>query len=949
MRKMTDLSLRILLQAQDMSMSSVVQSAMGTVKKVLSDIASGNITGGIVDALVGIGTAAVGIGIKATQMAADYQQSMNKVQALTGASTDQMNQFDGQLKQLAMETGVAPKALADGLYNVISAGYKGGDAMTVLSLATKDSVIGMTSATVTTDALTNVMASFGKQAKDATGVNGEMLETVTLGKSTFEQYASTIVKSASAASQFHVSMETMNAAFATMTSSGIKAAQASTDFQASLKVMDGNIGTVTKSLNKSGIAFDETKFNAMDYGHQVVYLNSALEEANAKHVKVTGVTLQAAQAINTIAGHISTYNTDLATLSDKQAMAAKTQQAWAITQQGFNVSMQRLQATMQVVMIDLGQKLLPIATGGVNLLNNAFQGLMNAGTYVGNVLRSINLTDFNDAVKAVGVVIQQVEMDFGKLGAALDPIQGDFDPLANTIASLAQGALSTVSGLLWDISGAFIAVDKQVQAGKGPLIELGKAFQNIGNLLKGEIGKELRDVGEDAKQIGTWFMSSVVPAIKQTLPGFESLGKTILTTVIPAAIQIRSVFADVIQHAFTTFAPIIEKIIPPLILLAGIMAGQLSNAIKFLAPYVLQAVKAIGGFADEIMDRVAPIIRNFITGIIPILNVLFNIWKTLWPGMSQVLQGVWNMIVGVVKIAWAIVTGIIKIGLDLLSGNWKQAWTDMLNMFKGILDGINTYLNGSWQALKGIFQTIVNGIVGFFVWLWDTLVGHSIIPDMVNGIINWFIQLNVRAVQAVLQLVTGVLNWFSQLPGKAMGFLNSLPGMINNLWNTIINDAKNAGANIVNGIANGIRGAIGAVGNAISSVANFISSHLPHSPAKVGPLRDLAYQGGQIPQQISEGMVAGVPKIQNAVNKLALPIVQNFNPSAGLFKGGIPTGSTNTTNNSSGTNINIVINVPQGRIDRAGAKQIAEVVKDELTSQLRGGGKLTTQTSGGAQ
>src|SRR5258708_3118114 len=169
--------------------------------------------------------------------------------------------------------------------------------MKVLTLATEDAKIGMTDATVTTDALTNILRSFGTQSKDITRVNGEMLQTVTLGKATFEQYATTIVKSASAAVQFHVSMETMNAAWATMTSSGIRAAQASTDFQQSLKVMYGNIGTVTASLHKNGIAFDEAKFNTMSYGDKVVYLNNALQQANDKHVKVTGVTLQASQAI----------------------------------------------------------------------------------------------------------------------------------------------------------------------------------------------------------------------------------------------------------------------------------------------------------------------------------------------------------------------------------------------------------------------------------------------------------------------------------------------------------------------------------------------------------------------------------------------------------------------------------------------------------------------------
>jgi phage tail tape measure protein, TP901 family, core region len=385
-------------QAKSM-LNDFSSAAKGGLKDVegASGAASGAL-GGVVASVVALSAAAVGFGVKATLMAADYERSMNKVQALTGASTDQMKQFDSGLKQLAMDTGVAPKALSEGLYNVMSAGYKGADAMTVLSLATRDSVIGMTSAKVTTDALTNVMASFNFGAKDATRVNGEMLETVTLGKSTFEQYASSIVKAAGSASQFHESMETMNAAFATMTSSGIRAGQASTDFQASLKLMDGNIGVVSASLHKNGIAFDDAKFNAMDYGHKVVYLNAALDEANTKHVHITGATVTATQAIHAIATHIDVYNADLATLSDRQAMAAKTQEAWSVTQQGFTVSMERLKATASVVMIDIGQKLLPIATAGVNLLNDAFQGLMDMA---GKVSDSFNA--FGASLDKVGI------------------------------------------------------------------------------------------------------------------------------------------------------------------------------------------------------------------------------------------------------------------------------------------------------------------------------------------------------------------------------------------------------------------------------------------------------------------------------------------------------------------------------------------------------------------
>ena len=132
---------------------SGLQSGINQARNVFSSFTNA-IPGGlgvVAGAVAAVGTVAIGVGVAATKMAADYEQSMNKVQALTGASTAQIAQFDSSLKQLAMQTGVAPKALSEGLYNVVSAGYQGADAINVLSLATRDSVIGMkTNASVTT-------------------------------------------------------------------------------------------------------------------------------------------------------------------------------------------------------------------------------------------------------------------------------------------------------------------------------------------------------------------------------------------------------------------------------------------------------------------------------------------------------------------------------------------------------------------------------------------------------------------------------------------------------------------------------------------------------------------------------------------------------------------------------------------------------------------------------
>lgn len=365
-----DLSLRVVLQAQDLA-SGKLKGFGSTLVNLAGD------AGPLLKVFGGMSLAAIAVGTQAVQMASQYDQSMRMVQSLTGSSTSQMQAYDTQIKALAIDAGVAPNALAQGLYNVLSASFSGTDAMHVLALATEDAKIGMTDAATTTNGLTNILRTFGLGAKDATRVNGEMLQTVTLGKATFAQYASNITKAASSSKQFHVSLETMNAAWATLTSTGISAGQATTDYTQLLGVMYGNIGTVTASLHKNKIAFSETKFNAMSFGDKVRYLNQVLETANQKHVHITGVTKQAAQAIQALASHTQNYNSNLKALSDHQAMGQKTAQAWAITQGGFKQSLDRAGAAVQVLFIDIGQKLLPVLSKIVSFVAPAVTWLIN--------------------------------------------------------------------------------------------------------------------------------------------------------------------------------------------------------------------------------------------------------------------------------------------------------------------------------------------------------------------------------------------------------------------------------------------------------------------------------------------------------------------------------------------------------------------------------------------
>lgn len=656
MYSMADLTLNILLTAQD-GASSVVNSVGGAI----SNLASGNVLGAVGIAAAAAGAALVGIGVASVQVAAQYQQSMNMVQALTGSNTQQMQQYDASLKQLAVDAGVAPNALAQGLYNVLSAGHSGADGMNILKLATEDAKIGMTDATVTTNALTNILNSFSVKAGDVTRVNGEMLQTVTLGKATFAQYATTITNAASASVQFGVSMETMNAAWATLTSSGISAAHATTDYSQSLKVMYGNIGTVTASLQKNGIAFDEAKFNTMSYGDKVVYLNNALEQARAKHVNITGATIQAQQAIQTIAQHIDTYKNNLAALSDKQAMAQKTQEAWAITQQGFSQQMDRLNASIQVAMINIGNALLPILGQMVGWLTNvvsSFTDWENHTHAVENAAKALS-----SGLQNVGNMASQVANFFRQNQVAADLLKGSLAAVAVVVGVGLVSAFYSWAAAAWTAAAGVIAATWPVLAIAAAIGGLVAVFLWLYNSVK-----PFRDF---MNQVGAALMNVWNIIVTNVSPAFQQFGAFLQASFMPIWQQLVQTWQTQVIPAWNSMSAAIQPILP-----------QLQQFGLFLASVVGAALLTVTGL---------------IGGLIGALGGLLT-------GIAVIIGGIATFIAGVIQY----ISGIIAFFVDLFTGKWDKLGSDLAT----IAGGIVKMFQGMWQAIEGVFIGAINGIIG---------------------------------------------------------------------------------------------------------------------------------------------------------------------------------------------------------------------------------------------
>jgi TP901 family phage tail tape measure protein len=205
-----------------------------------------------------------------------------------------------------------------------------------------------------------------------------------------------------------------------------------------------------------------------------------------------------------------------------------------------------------------------------------------------------------------------------------------------------------------------------------------------------------------------------------------------------------------------------------------------------------------------------------------------------------------------------------------------------------------------WGEIAHWLQGVWNGIPGFFRGIWNGIVA------IFGAVGNWFHDRWTEAYNGTINAFKGIGKWFQ------------------GVWDGLIKDAGDAGSNIVKAIANGISGAVKFVQDAIHGVTQWISDHLPHSPAKVGPLVHLQEQGAEISNQIAKGMINGVPLINSAIGNMTKPI------TVGLK------GTTATTSNNpplqggsqGDTHIHVYID----------GKEVTNTVMKRAVKELRGHG-----------
>ncbi|MER6601198.1 peptidoglycan DD-metalloendopeptidase family protein [Streptomyces parvus] len=362
---------------------------------------------------------------------------------------------------------------------------------------------------------------------------------------------------------------------------------------------------------------------------------------------------------------------------------------------------------------------------------------------------------------------------FAIIGSALAEIRR-VTSLPEVQASLKAifSAVQAVAGLLAGALGAAIQAVLPVLAALAPSVtQVAKLLGPAVSDLFATLGEALLPVAEALGPVLVVAAQAIIALVNAVSPLLPVLGKLIgdllplVTPVFDMLVTVFNALAPVIAQIAAQLGPILTPIIEGLAAviseLAEQFAAQFLNLLQQLLPVLPMLIPAfiqLGQAIGQILLALAPLLPQML-----LLSTMFIV--ELLPALLPLLPPMIQFSTLLTQLAVMVITGIVVPAMT----KFIEHMTALREKLRPAVDAI------TWVTEK---------IAGAFEWLYDFLLGHSVIPDIVNGAIRWFTDLRDGAIR--------IFNWIRE----------KVAGAWSGLWNNIKTTASDAWGSVRRGFDN---------------------------------------------------------------------------------------------------------------------------------------------------
>ena len=227
-----------------------------------------------------------GAGAAALTVAANFDEGMGKVQAISGATGEDLDKLRDKAREMGSKTKFSASEAADAMSYMAMAGWKTGDMLDgiegIMNLAAASGEDLATTSDIVTDALT----AFGLKASDSAHFSDILAAASSNANTNVSLMGETFKYVAPVAGALGISAEDTAEAVGLMANAGIKGSQAGTSLRSILTRLATDAGASSKSLGALGVLTEELGVEFYDANGKVRdfgdILTKAVEDAQRR-------------------------------------------------------------------------------------------------------------------------------------------------------------------------------------------------------------------------------------------------------------------------------------------------------------------------------------------------------------------------------------------------------------------------------------------------------------------------------------------------------------------------------------------------------------------------------------------------------------------------------------------------------------------------------------------
>lgn len=537
--------------------------------------------------------AIAGAGAVLVKMGMDAQTQLSIVAGLTGSTAKQMEYYTTSLESMGARFGMTLDESAKGLYYVVSAGYKGADAINVLTAAMLHSAATGVPLKDVANGLTSAMNAYGASAQDATRYSDILTTAITYGKQTTADFANNVSKAALMAASAHVPFTQLASAEAALTEKGEPANRAFTELSFLLsKIAVPSADKMAESVSALGGHLDATKYQSADLMGKLMLLRNETGLNEDEFLKLIGGTRSARGALGLLADGGAAYNRILEQMGHNTGVTAD---AFAIHTHTMAYAFDQVKASVSNAGYELVKLVSPVVIPFL-------QGVAGAAGKLPDLFRQIGdwLRPLGDTITKVDGPMQTFGRHTGEVSTILNIHKGYLSQLKDFLAPLGD-SYSTVTRHTANFRGDITSTSTEVVRHKGLLSQLGDFIQHsVIPTIQGLADGFRTQVLPQLKYTWDAISKNLVPALKHLwdevapllIPVLQFLGFVLLYVVVPAFTTLINFLAWTIDHIATTVG-----YVKALLQWSGNLQAQLFGG---LAPAIGWVAGKIAGFADKL-------------------------------------------------------------------------------------------------------------------------------------------------------------------------------------------------------------------------------------------------------------------------------------------------------------------------------------------------------------